>query len=670
MQTYIRDRAPRLRCRDCGGLRNIRNVCHHCGGALCDEHAVRSTDAEGRNLTSEYADLDLDTTPVIHCPADHHVVKGPLKKWLWGGAGGALLGLLLVILDANPFTLLVFLAGAGTAAYGYYGEQHRIRRMLESRPKLPLTPGLDSVEIAERLSGELLLSTEGVYTSAVDPVDGGVQLRLTFGQKDRDRLKCYRAKYQLGPAAEADFSAGYVLLAGEAGLRFKDPALNGCVIPLVGRVSDHPFLDTAATSAGAQWQASFPYALDATSQPDHLPLWLTPSLVPEQDRRTLELELQWVPFRSGGEADLRLESVHLLRLEVPAAWGNVESVSSPTAGNSMRHYTISDVIMPDGRPPYRTIEWVQAATSTEERTKKRLVVSVRFEKQIKTTDAVKGRIEARFGGTLSGLTGVSMAHPLGGGVQQPAGDRRAHAQPGRKTTARTEVAAEFTLNLALVRYQDVRKVPDRRVEDDSAREEKTSFGGVIPDHETVIALTNALAEHYYIKRVLENPPRGSGRANTVNRYWDIAGRLYDGVLPIDFQIILTGVETRLGGIRAERGDAEVGVTVTASYANEAMKETIGSAWDGLNHRVGEALKHALASQPRTVAQPPQREEAVLDTGSVPGPRPPADRPAAGTDADAAEAKKKRRQDLTDALLAGRISEAIYLTLRAEIDEEP
>ena len=67
------------------------------------------------------------------------------------------------------------------------------------------------------------------------------------------------------------------------------------------------------------------------------------------------------------------------------------------------------------------------------------------------------------------------------------------------------------------------------------RGEAREFPEVIPNDDTVIRLTNVLSEQgYYIKRIIENPRRSGPRANLIRRYWDIAGRHYSGVYPIDF----------------------------------------------------------------------------------------------------------------------------------------
>ena len=59
----------------------------------------------------------------------------------------------------------------------------------------------------------------------------------------------------------------------------------------------------------------------------------------------------------------------------------------------------------------------------------------------------------------------------------------------------------------------MRVEPDRAAED-SNRDSYADDFAVIPDDEAVIALTNAMSEEgYYVKHVIENPPRSGKRAN-------------------------------------------------------------------------------------------------------------------------------------------------------------
>ena len=192
----------------------------------------------------------------------------------------------------------------------------------------------------------------------------------------------------------------------------------------------------------------------------------------------------------------------------------------------------------------------------------RLTLSIRFGGEVDREDEISGRVQATMNGTLSGVTGVSLFNSLG----------------ARRTTVtasiKTHLDVGFRLSLTSVRYQDVRVVPDRAAED-SDRDSYAYEFPVVPGDETVIALTNAMSEEgYYVKRVIENPPRSGRRADLVQRYWDIAGRRYEGVYPIDFHIILTGEEVHSGGIRPERGTTKVRIVVKGAYTDDEMETRI------------------------------------------------------------------------------------------------
>jgi hypothetical protein len=117
------------------------------------------------------------------------------------------------------------------------------------------------------------------------------------------------------------------------------------------------------------------------------------------------------------------------------------------------------------------------------------------------------------------------------------------------------------------------------------------FLGVVPDHETVVALTTALSESdFYVQRVVENPPRPGGQPGQRMRSWDIAGRLYRSVYPIDFHVRISGVElSRLGG-RAETGTAKAVMSVRGAYVDSEMELQVQVVKDQLQALVGDTLK--------------------------------------------------------------------------------
>src|SRR5262249_39823661 len=237
------------------------------------------------------------------------------------------------------------------------------------------------------------------------------------------------------------------------------------------------------------------------------PCWIIPSIVPESGKRMLELDIQWAELGPKGDLPLSLDVIELLKIRFPICWGNIHSISSRAT-----------VSLPNGSDPgagFRTLEWRQLSPDESEREAGRLTIAIRFEHKITPHEDLSGRLEATMKGTLSGVDGLRMFNSLGA----------PRSIPG-KTALKTRIEADFKLSLASVRYQDVRVVPDR-TDEDSDRDRYADRFEVIPDDETVIALTNALGEHgYYVKRVIENPPRTGERADVVHRYWDIAGRNY------------------------------------------------------------------------------------------------------------------------------------------------
>jgi hypothetical protein len=143
--------------------------------------------------------------------------------------------------------------------------------------------------------------------------------------------------------------------------------------------------------------------------------------------------------------------------------------------------------------------------------------------------------------------------------------------------------------LETIRYQAVRVVPDRAAED-SDRDSYADEFAVVPGDETVIALTSAMSEEgYYVKHVIENPPRSGRRADLVQRYWDIGGRKYEGVYPIDFHIILTGEEVHGEGIRPESGTTKVRIVVKGSFTDRDMDTRISDEWKRLRELTLETL---------------------------------------------------------------------------------
>lgn len=671
METKLVSRAPQLRCHVCGTATDINTLCHHCGKPLCPPHAVLpAVSPNGVLLSREFADLNLDDVKFVHCFEHNHQVKGPLTKLVYIGGGVAAFGLLMLVLGVVPVGVIFLLAGIGLGGYAYHGTEQRKRELLAARPKLPLVPGVEQIEVVEQLDGTLVLDEEGRYTTRTKEATGHIDIRLAFGRPDRERLDAYREKYALPVGADIDFSAGFAALRGPVGLEFLEDDKAQTVVPLEGQISQQPFLTSEAGSSGGQWQIGLPYRFDPTSRPHDLPLWLTPSLTPEQDQRSLELELQWTEIAAQRGFTTHVESVERLRLRVPFDWGNVEQASWASSTQVARVVNIGTE-QDDAGTTWRIIEWTKARVSEPENRRRRLTVALRFKNKVNLGDTIFGSLELVFRGTFSGLTGVDLIHPLGG-----------LRTDVRETEIATRIGADFELSLLHVRYQDIHKVPDRTGEDPRSR--KKHFVGVIPDGDTIIQLTNAISadDGYYVKRVIENPPRNSGTENTVNRAWDIAGRHYDKVYPVDFQITVTGQEIHLGDIRASDGYTDVELSVNGTYANPVMKARIGDQWDALFNCVVEVMdviqKENAEARAHERVIPVEDEarnseyrqwQATTDVHDVDEDQGPT-RQQATIPSQAQPPNASRLDKLLDLLIAGKISAEQFRDLNSRPDDRP
>ena len=642
MPFVLEDHAPQVRCYQCG-CPDIFSLCHHCGKPMCNEHSPAAFDHRHRLVSREFVGLDLVNyqEAVYHCDEHAHVVKGELPGLIWSGLGLGAVGVILLFFALIPGVVLL-LAGVGTAGIAFHMNKSRAEAARASQPPLPLIPQLDTVSVVERLHGEVGLGDDG-STSTADQVKGEIELGMTLAKAGRDRLALYRSKCRRPDDEPVEFSAGFAVIQGEAGLTFTSERedlfmANDMCLSFRGNPVGHPLFGAVAGRPEGEWKFGLNYELMAARTPESIPLWIVPSLVPASDQRTLEIDLHWELLGEEGR-EFDLERFDLIELNVPPEWGNVESTSPGDALTSR----------PRPREP-RSIQWKQLPPRGDKDQQKRMsrTLTIRFEHQIMDRPRLEGSLRATFSGTLSGLTGIGFYLPGGGQFKPPPELKR-----------KTEVSIDFGISLGYVRYQDDRVVPDRGNVDDIRRSEVDEFQGVIPDYRTVIELTNAISKAgYYVKRVIENPPRGGGRAGVVNRVWDIAGRWYEGVFPVDFHLTLTGEEEYEGSILANAGNTAARISVQGAYANPKMKGQIEGKWDELHRIVKKMLQDRAPDVPEvTVKHAAGQSEPTTA------------RPDDGGKTARAAALRKRRDSATDALIDGRISEEIYRDVIARIDAE-
>jgi hypothetical protein len=589
MEVTVEQRAPVVRCYKCGSS-HVSALCHHCWRPGCAKHVLPSPQWAEKLFGSEGGGPGLQKVRARHCGDCAHVragTAGTTGRWLAVGVAGtglAAIGLIVVWLSLIA-GLIFLLVGGISAVYAYLRVRRNAVHVRVGMP-VPLYPKVADVRLIEELRGEITLGSHGRdYQTVLEPVEGKVSMVLTFGRPDRDRV--WRRRKRLHEQdGEVPFCAGRLVLHGQFGIKageqVRDP-----VLVLDGDARDYPVFRAEDPPSSSVWNFARHYELRTEPDISSGPVWITPSIVPESDRHALELDVQWVEFGPDENKPLSLDVIELLRLEFPVSWGEVHSWRILQRVSAVPRAVSG--LMPVGRRSleFKRLSPAKQEKEDQERRATRLTLSIRFEGQIDPDHEISGLLKATMQGTLSGVTGVWLFNSLGA--------RRGYVGAA---SIKTRVDANFRLSLASIRYQAVRVVPDRAAED-SDRDSYADEFAVVPGDETVIALTNAMSEEgYYVKHVIENPPRSGARADLVQRYWDIAGRRYEGVYPIDFHIILTGEEVHSGGIRPERGTTKVRIVVNGAYTDDEMDTRIGDEWKRLRDLTLETLgRQDSASEP-------------------------------------------------------------------------
>lgn len=571
MQVVVEQHAPQVRCYECGSPK-IAALCHHCWRPGCHRHVTAAPRWAEKLLGREASGPGLERAHARHCAECGQAAVGYGIPLASAGAALAVVGVIAIWLIPIAAVALVA-AGGALAALACLDVRRQAAKARATRP-LPTHPKVDSLSVLEKLRPRIRLGPEGGYVMEPCPVEGTFTTVLVFGRADRDRLVRH-LRGRPGPAAGHDvlLTAGRLVFRGRADAR-EVPDLPGPVLSLERSTCNLPVFREEDPHASSSWTISGSYLLPADRDLSPGPIWITPSLVPDSDQRALELDVQW--NETGPDEPLSIDRIDLLELRFPVSWGEAEQ--------SSRRATLAILPEDHAGQVLRAVRWRHLLPTKEEHLARRLTLITQFEEQIGRGDVVSGRLEVTMNGTLSGIDGVRLYDALGRGRNLPG------------VSIRTRIEVDFELSLASICYQRSRIMPGHRTEngDDSNAGEFS----VIPDHETVIDLTNTLSEHgYYIKHVIENPPRSGGRADHVQRVWDVAGRRYQGIYPIDFHMILTGQEVHRGDIRPEHGTTKTQIVVHGAYTDDEMNSRIEEEWKTLRRVTTDALAR-LASTPR------------------------------------------------------------------------
>jgi len=255
-------------------------------------------------------------------------------------------------------------------------------------------------------------------------------------------------------------------------------------------------------------------------------------------RRRVNLCLQLDPSLAR-----RLERVEYLNLHLNPAWGAVQE-AQPKIG-----------VAPVSRGPdgveVNVHRWKRPSLGRGN--PRWLDFTVEFENPLSDQDWFEGDFQLILKGGLSDLDIVGWYNALG------------YPTPPQTVSEITQISGSFKLAIATFSYPE-----------EVNEKVKVQKAGPIPDYRLTTALAGALAsEGYYVKQIEENPPRVSrAHAYVYQRSWDVKGRRYWGLQPVDFHLVIAGEEDYQGGNVPVWGNTQVEIAVQGSASNVALTQRV------------------------------------------------------------------------------------------------
>lgn len=539
----------------------------------------------------EYTELPLERDTAVHCETCTHLpglnLIVNLLLWL-----SLLLLIWRVLLTDLPFaravwlpTILAFtvLFTLGLVNFIYF--QYKL---MKSPPPFPLIGRAPSVQISEFLHSSITVNGDGEYTAVTDlnRCHGTITTNAQMTRLDKSRLEKYRQKYRRKNLPRIPYSLGFLLFDNIRPVKFHNETqylFKNKLKPLRLR-SSNPL---------GKWETNGELPAEAVEQHYDLPF------APDEDREVSPLQIfaaiisegtNYIENKTDDEQVIQNQSQPRTGLELivqvnPKIWAKnllatnvtikelcieVDSAkqfgSMPLAKPIQSLESKENVVVwkgiklesPDEKLLYENLSSETGQEIEAKKTIARKRFFVRFREQNFTPDTkLRGRLVAKFDDTISGIGNVQFFDPLGYKV-----DKRQFRAKGEST-----VTINFSIDLA---YLKIREHVAPKV---------ASLGEYdkIPDHHLVNKVVAKLIsdEKTYVQRVVENPPQTNQASGlTENRFWDIGGRQYEGVYPMNFHIMLSGRQHYEGSDLPNSGESTFNVEISATSSCEETVEAV------------------------------------------------------------------------------------------------
>lgn len=604
MDGTITLRASQAHCYRCGAT-EIAAVCARCQHLMCQTH--RPPTPSG---IAKWVGMLLRRLRVVKPPYDGSVLLcrdcqvrpllpilslilvlalGYIAFGLWTWANGALWGVGVLVIG------LLWLGVLWFAARYLSGRDNR-----RWRETIHVNPRVDRRQVQEWIRGHIVLSEQGNYDVVGMSAEGRLTLEFSFSEADQERVGDFVAKRHKARRSDLRYHAGFIVLGGRVSNQplplptFQIKSLPGPVVVLEDMISNASFLTSTGGHEVRRWQALYSYGLLRKIEAENFNVQVLPAIRPDTKQRVLDLTVQWLhPIPE--PASIMAYQIGSLMVQVPRSWGSVEYASEGYKPGI-------DEMIPGDKTNSRVLRWENVSLSPHHQREQQRVFTVKFDQPICQTDSIQGLVHVTFYNSLSGVTGVEFFSPTG-----------QSSQLDEDITIETIVVANFDLNLATLRHQRVLMFPNPHPDalidpkcpgtidflpKETGREcdklltikaVPKKGAAIPPDTATVVHLTNALSEAgFFINWIIENPPHTGSAADITCRYWDVGGRYYQGVNPIDFHLIITGDQQGPESARLNC-QTDINLSVKGAFIDDDMRCEIVNVWSRLNDVLAEAL---------------------------------------------------------------------------------
>jgi hypothetical protein len=362
------------------------------------------------------------------------------------------------------------------------------------------------------------------------------------------------------------------------------------IIALAEPGRGHPFFPLDGNPEPYAVQPQYDFTL-----PGGLPLRLLPALVSSENDLGLELAVQLLgkPPHALAGADVVITELWLC---APPELGDLRSVR-PAA------------TLPDddarcestGEPPavcWRNVELVEDAeappgtgiTSGHHRTFFARFARGELLPQATLTGSLKLRVEQRL---LSGVGDATLFSPLG------------WRRDDLSTNCHTEMAVNFELSL----HSLLATVPLQR-------EREREYDGPV-SYRQVLELARRLnRSEYYVKRLVEHTAGTAhrGPAPSVERAWTVAGRCYQGIFPVEFELNVSSPDRRA----AAGGSTHVQLRADARASRGPSLAALQTSIARLEQLCDDVFGSDTAATPVPAPTTPQHQPDTRQTDMPPG----------------------------------------------------